>query len=135
VAFLLFAGLALPDAKVRIYWVWTILGLCATGGLLWGLKANRLRLAIMAAAVALLATYALYWIVLATSMYPQLQGMTLATRYVQDWGYVLTGNVQQGYVWLAATMIYVQALMPLLQFGLLVATLVISGQKPAPLAG
>jgi hypothetical protein len=130
VVFLVFVGTALPDAKWRIYWTWALLGLLAAVLLIWGLRANkRLGLINGAAAALLLVTYVLYWTVTATTTYAATPGSTVVTSYIQDLSYLIRGNFQQGQVWRALTIIYVQFLMPCLQLVVLATTLFLARRK------
>ena len=114
-------------SSMPIYWLWVAFGVVVCALLARGLRIQRsLVLVNAAAAVVFLATFGLYWIAIAATLYGDAPaGVALGNRF-ENMLYVIVGNFQQGYIWRGLQSAYIQLFMPLSQVVLLVVTLTLA---------
>lgn len=122
--FVVFVLSVLVVSSMPIYWLWLACGVVVCGLLARGLRTQRSLVLVNAgAAVVFLATFGLYWIVIAATLYGDAPaGAALGNRF-ENILYVIVGNFQQGQIWRGLQSAYIQLFMPLSQAVLLVVTL------------
>jgi hypothetical protein len=125
--FLVFVLSVLLVSSMPIYWLWVAFGVVVCALLARGLRTQRGLVLINAgAAVVFLATFSLYWIAIAATLYGDAPaGAALGNRF-ENMLYVIVGNFQQGQIWRGLQSAYIQLFMPLSQVALLVIALALA---------
>ena len=132
--FLLFVLSVLPNS-FRIYWIWASLSIFACAFLLLGIRTGRGLVLTNSIAIALFfATYALHWMALSKAIYAEVQGEPSIVMRLENWIYLVVGNLQQGKFWTGLEIAYVQLVMPCIQLALLVALLIVRRSKAPKLS-
>lgn len=111
--FVIFVLTSLLNSDLRIYWLWLVLGVGACLLIFAALRTGR-RLALTALSTAslFLLSFAMYWVAISATIY----GSEFSTiERLENVAYLVVGNLQQGQVWLALQIAYIQIAMPLLQ--------------------
>ena len=112
----------LPRAGFRIYWVWTFWSLVAIALLFLGVRRNQgLELINVFVSIGLFATYALYYFAIGqiTTAHESTGLMFLVSR-LENMAYVVLMNLEQIHIWMGIKTLYIQFLMPVFQFAVLV---------------
>jgi len=111
-------------STIPIYWLWLTLGVVVCTLLVTALRIRRGLVVVSAgAAVVFLATFAMYWIAIAATLYAETPGGAVLSSRLENLLYVIVGNFQQGQILRGLQSLYIQLLMPLSQVVVLIAAL------------